>query len=78
MSDTNITPFTIMPLCIYHYNDKGTNTYRGFINIASKIRTKGGNEILKCVQSQNRFGSGWKYYGSFYALSPMLRPIPSD
>lgn len=65
----------VIPLCIFHYDDEITNTYRGFIGNPSKIKTKDGYEILKCMDTDPSYGR-WKLYGSFYALSPMIRPIP--
>ena len=62
-----------IPLCIMHYDDPDTNTYRGFIDYPSIIKTESGEEILQCVN----YHPGWKKYHTFYALSPMIRPIPS-
>ena len=74
--DTNTNTNIVIPLCIFHYNDKTTNTYSGFIGNPSKIKTKDGHEILKCKYMDPIYGK-WKLYSSFYALSPMIRPIPS-
>ena len=69
-------PFIIAPFCIMHYDDPDTNTYHGFINYPTRIKTKSGEEILKCTDSPPQYGA-WKKYHTFYAFSPMIRPIPT-
>jgi hypothetical protein len=67
--DTNI----FIPFCIFHYIDVSNNTYYGLIKNPTKIKTHDGNEIFKCLEDD--YGI-WKLYGLFYAMSPMIRPIP--
>ena len=76
MSSEHKNPNIVIPFCIFHYMDPDTNTYHGFIANPSKIKTQDGHEILKCLSVHDNYGP-WKLYGSFYALSPMIRPIPS-
>jgi hypothetical protein len=62
--------FTIIPLCIYHYIDYSSNIYHGFIiNPILDVKEK-----FKCSEY---IGSKWKFYKTFYAFSPMFRPIPN-
>lgn len=79
MSNTKVVqskPFIIAPICILHSDNPSTNTYRGFINYPTRIKTEHGNELLKCLDSPPQYGV-WKKYSTFYALSPMIRPIPT-
>ena len=68
--------FQISPYCIYHYSDRQTNTFYGYIGNPTKIRTQNGNTELKCVPNNTQH-SNWVLYSSFYAFSPMIRPIPN-
>lgn len=63
-----------MPFCIFHSIDPETNTYLGYISNPTEIQDKNGI-TLKCTQDRSR--PSWFLYGSFYAVSPMFRPIPS-
>jgi hypothetical protein len=65
----------LTPFCIMHYDNPVANTYYGSINYPTRIKTKTGKELLNCVYSSK---NGWKKYDTFYALSPMIRPIPSE
>jgi hypothetical protein len=65
-----------IPFCIFHYNDTSTNTYRGFIHNPYKLADQNGQKIFKCKSILKSYGS-WKFYNTFYAFSPMLRPIPT-
>lgn len=75
MSQIEKKPFIITPFCILHYDDPTTNTYHGFINYPTRISDVNGNKILKCLQPPPEY-ENWKLYGTFYAFSPMIRPIP--
>uniref|UniRef100_A0A6C0JSC4 Uncharacterized protein n=1 Tax=viral metagenome TaxID=1070528 RepID=A0A6C0JSC4_9ZZZZ len=66
----------ISPFCILHYNDPATSTFFGFINYPTRIQTHTGKELLECTESPPQYGN-WKITGSFYAFSPMIRPIPT-
>ena len=66
----------ISPFCIFHHVDPTTSTYRGIINYPNRIRTNDGQETLECVKIPPEYGQ-WTLYHTFYAFSPMLRPIPS-
>ena len=67
----------IIPYCIYHYIDMNTNTYHGYIGEPSLVN-KNGNIIYKCLNNTNGNGydDRWVLYGSFFVVSPMIRPIP--
>lgn len=65
--------FIISPFCIMHYDNPETNTYHGFINYSIKIKTKSGENILKCPS----YSHSLKKHHTFYAFSPMIRPIPT-
>ena len=75
MSHKQQNPFIVVPYCIYHYKDYSTQTFYGFIGNPIKVR-KNNEDILECRHPPPEYGS-WFYYGSFYALNPMIRPIPS-
>jgi len=70
-------PIIIAPFCIMHYDDPSTNTFHGFINYPTRIKNENGIERLECLPDPKKYGGRWKIYGTFYALSPMIRPIPS-
>jgi hypothetical protein len=69
-------PIIIAPFCILQYNDPDTSTYFGFINYSTRIQQGDVTEKLECTQSPRQYGK-WKVTGSFYAFSPMIRPIPT-
>jgi hypothetical protein len=75
MNLTQKKTFIFAPFCIYHNNDKRTNTFHSFIGYPAKYITSSGYETISCESSSQKFGS-WTYAGSFYAISAMLRPIP--
>lgn len=66
LSDDVITPF-----CIYHYIDKQTSTYRGFIGNP----TQSDGSIYTCNPPPVEYGN-WYLYGTFYAISPTFKPMP--
>jgi hypothetical protein len=74
-SDINLDQ--IVPYCIHHYVDLNTNTYHGYIGEPA-IVNQDGNIIYKCLDNTNGNGydDKWVLYGSFYVVSPMVRPIP--
>jgi hypothetical protein len=67
--------FTIVPFCIYHLIDTQTNTYVGYIGYGAKTVVNN-KEILRCQAPNIKYGR-YKIYGSFYAITPLFRPIPS-
>jgi hypothetical protein len=72
---TNINPRQLIPYCIYHFND--TNIDFGYIGSPSLVNNYG-NILYKCLDNVvgNGFDDRWKLYGTFFAISPMVRPIP--
>jgi hypothetical protein len=65
LNDTNKNYFVIAPFCIYHHID----------NSNSIITNRHNNiEQLYCPSISNEF----KFYNTFYAISPMVRPIPTS
>ena len=68
------TSFLIVPFCIYHLNDEKTGINLGYIG--NPVRTKH-NHTFKCSLNPGLKHANWKFYGNFYAVTPMLRPIPS-
>lgn len=66
----------ISPFCILHYNDPATSTFIGIINYPARVQANDGTEKIECSQSPIQYGN-WKIIGSFYAFSPMIRPIPT-
>lgn len=76
MSAEQKTPFIISPFFIYHCNDPKTNTYMGYISHPIKHRNVDGTEQLISPSIPKEYGY-WTFYGKFYALSSMIRPIPT-
>jgi hypothetical protein len=76
MSKIETNPFLIVPFCISHYNNPSTNTYYGFINYPTNIRDNNGRNYFKCLNPSPK-DKNWQLYNTFYAFSPMIRPIPS-
>ena len=68
--------FNIAPYCIYHYSDTQTNTFYGYIGNSTKTITSSRDIQLKCLQHKSQ-SDNWILYNSFYAFSPMIRPIPN-
>lgn len=64
-------PFIIVPFCIYH-NKSQDGSHKGFIGYSAPNEHKN----FVCNPPEPAFGS-WNFYRSFYALSPMVRPIPT-
>jgi|TARA_B110000259_G_C14026087_1_gene404762 hypothetical protein len=58
----------ILPFCIYHKYDSSSNLYHGYIGNSKK--DKSGNFNCKPV------ADGWKLNSVFYAVDPVIRPIP--
>lgn len=67
---------TIIPFCIFHWNNSDTNIYYGYIGDPVKTRQENGVDLYQCQSSSQSYGN-WKLYGTFYAVDPMLRPIPT-
>ena len=65
----------IVKFCIFHYNDSSTNTFLGYIGNPIVIRQDDGNISFNCAEST--VFKNWKLGGTFYAISPMFRPIPN-
>jgi hypothetical protein len=72
---THPHPFVIVPFCIYHFINRHTNTYYGFINYPTKFMDN--TTILKCPPDNLDEYGAWFLYGTFYAISPLIRPIPN-
>lgn len=66
---------SIIPFCIYHYINKATNTYMGYIGSPQKIILSNGEEIYNCSPTAPRFNK-WYIASIFYAVNPSIRPIP--
>ena len=66
-------PPVITKFCITHIVDTSTDTYDGFIGSAIYTR-EGGKTREECVTLPIFPG---QFYGRFFAVSPMIRPIPS-
>lgn len=65
----------IIPICIYHYIDPNTKTFKGYISPPRKIELENGKYTYECPKIPHTFGK-WFLYGVFYALDPSFRPIP--
>lgn len=76
MNDNNNNDI-IMPYCIYHYIDTTKNKYFG--NISNPIKYRHNNkDMFKCSDNKLSNSPLWYKYKTFYAISPMFRPIPSN
>lgn len=65
----------VLPFCIYHYIDHSTKTYLGYIGAPEVVKNDDGTESYRCVTDLKTF-KGWYMAATFYAVSPMFRPIP--
>ena len=73
-----MTSNIIIPLCIYHNINQQTNTYLAYLSYPSAVN-KNGQEVFECNRLRNEgYDNRWRYYGTFYAISPMIRPIPQS
>jgi hypothetical protein len=63
----------LIPFCIYHYIDHKKNKFYGSITNSKEIIDNSGKKSFKCVGNEKL-----NYYGTFYALSSSIRPIPKD
>jgi hypothetical protein len=63
---------TIIPFCIFHQLDSINQNHKGIIVNPTPILQDDGGLTYDCKHP----GSGWKHVGTFYAVTPMFRPIP--
>jgi hypothetical protein len=56
------------------YNFQSKNTYTDLISVSRTILIKDGNKRPECKLHKDM--SSYNYNGSFYAINPMMRPIP--
>jgi len=66
----------VIPFCIYHYIDPATKTYLGYIDAPEVIKKDDGTKTYRCVSDPKTY-KGWYIAATFYAVSPMFRPIPA-
>lgn len=64
----------ILPFCIFHTMDPINKNHKGIIVNPSATLHKDGKITYKC--DEKRMSSEWTYIGTFYAVTPMFRPIP--
>jgi hypothetical protein len=70
----NIKPVSLInKYCIYHQENIGSKL--GLIRSSVKIRDDEGKEEFKCKLKDTMLK--WKISGAFYAINPMIQPIPS-
>jgi len=71
---------SILPICIYHRFEYQTSSYWGLMTVPEAIRDKTTPiDTLRCAwypYGEDRTFSQWSLAGTFYAISPSLRPIP--
>lgn len=67
------TSVLISQFCIHHHTEVA---YYGFIGNPTKIKLRDGKEKVECLPSTIEYGA-WGYYGTFYAFSAMIKPVPS-
>jgi hypothetical protein len=68
--------FHIIPYCIYHYLEAETQIFYSYIDNPTKIQNLSTNIEFKCIPDSFNTNK-WILYNTFYALSPMIRPIPN-
>lgn len=70
----------VLPFCIYHYYDRTTNTLHGYIGNSKRVKRPnpetGKLEFTWACQKAPKAYGPWFLYSKFYALSPLIRPIP--
>ena len=71
------TDSDVLPFCVYHYIDTKMGIYRGFISGPSVNLGKDGKMKYICDKPNDISPYGkWILAFSFYAINPMVRPIP--
>lgn len=70
----NIKPVGLInKYCIYHQDNISSNL--GLIKTAVRIRDDNGDEEIECKLEKTMVK--WNIYDGFYAINPMIQPIPS-
>ena len=86
MTDTNFVDTTVLdytsasdvlPFCVYYWINPKESVYRSYLSGPSIIKTKNGFKY-ECAKpnSLDPYGK-WTLGFTFYAINPMLRPIPT-
>jgi hypothetical protein len=65
---------SIIPFCIYHYINTDTDTYYSYISYARPVKREDGTFYFDCIVGKDY---KWKFYGVFYAVSPLINPYPT-
>ena len=67
----------VLPFCVYYWINPKESIYRAYLSGPSIIRVNDGVEY-KCLppKSLDNYGN-WTLGFTFYAINPMLRPIPT-
>lgn len=71
----NTSKNIILPFCIYYYQ-RGNDFY-GRISATEEHMDNDNTSSYNCL-TQTKLYEGWKYISTFYAISPILVPIPND
>ena len=68
----------VIPFCVYHWVDPKMGVHRGFISHPSVIKGEDDNFKYTCTHPNklNPYGK-WSFAFRFYAVNPMVRPIPN-
>ena len=68
----------VLPFCVYHWVDPSMAVYRGYVSGPSVSRGKDGKFKYKCSipAPMDPYGE-WSLAFTFYAINPMVRPIPN-
>lgn len=68
----------VIPFCVYHWVDPSLATYRGYVSGPDISRGKDGKLKYTCSHPSpiNPYGE-WSLAFTFYAVNPMVRPIPN-
>lgn len=67
----------ISPYCVYHYVNQETDTHWGYIGVSEMLKHDDGSISYICPAKSPELHSIWVLSGIFYAVSPIIRPIPT-
>lgn len=64
----------ILPFCIFHQIDLVDGNHKGIILNPVPEKQESGEVIYRC--NRQAPGPDWSFAGTFYAVTPMFRPVP--
>ncbi len=71
------TTSDVLPFCVYYWVNPQENIYRSYLSGPSLVKDKDGKLDYQCIKSNSLMPYGnWTLAFTFYAINPMIRPIP--